>query len=148
ADAFLQEGDLKKEFRALWQLSAVRSSRVPKLVFQRLLSTQAGARRLDANLALAALGLKERTLDALRGLASSGACDELWSIRSCATLALAAGDVDPLADRTLAQMQQTTDLSALLRLGNALAALGKEAHADQAARGADRILAQMQQTTD
>ncbi len=149
ASAFLQGGNSKEEFRALWRLSSTPSDRTRRMVFQELLSTPVGAERFDNNRdsAIAALGLRISSLDGLRGLAVEGPCAEFRIMSSCVALSLIAGDGARLADRILDRMKVTTGIVDRFRMREALAALAKEIHGEQAARLADRVLEQMKVTT-
>jgi energy-coupling factor transporter ATP-binding protein EcfA2 len=143
AQAFLQGGDQQQEFRAMWRLASTRSDYVRRSVFEKLLSTSDARVHLGRNsrAALAALGLRIGSLDAMRGL-SFETCGG-----SCMAFSVAAADAATTADRILERMEMTTAADELSGLGSALAALAKGISGNQAAQGADRILERMKMTT-
>ena len=144
AQAFLQGGDQQQEFRAMWRLASTRSDYVRRSVFEKLLSTSDARVHLGRNsrAALAALGLRIGSLDAMRGL-SFETCGG-----SCMAFSVAAADAATTADRILERMEMTTAADELSGLGSALAALAKGISGNQAAQGADRILERMKMTTN
>jgi hypothetical protein len=143
-DAFHQgEGHEREEYEALWRLAAVRSSQTVQAVFVDFLSTPDNAELFNqhSDAIAASVGLRTKSLDALRSVSVTGPCATLVGpyIAACSMIAQLSGEQERLANRILEMLgkdreDETADLD------HAFAALAPQVKGDQAERLANRIL--------
>jgi hypothetical protein len=143
-DSFHQgAGHEKEEYDALWRLATSRSDRTIRAMVLDFLSTPDSASKFNehSEAIRASLGLREPSLDALKGLSGTGPCATLWGeyISACSTIAQLSGDQESLANRIVELLAKARGDEAA-SLGAALAALASQLNGDQAERGGDRIL--------